>query len=100
MTKTLLDLSPAEPDQGPGGHEAGLVEAVVRDSVLSALGEPPGLHHVQVARVWDDNYRVNVFVGPDVALLTIPHSYFVQADGDGKILRCRPPIARTKDRAS
>ena len=96
MTKNteLLEQSPAEREPGSGGQEAGLLEAVVRDNVLSVLGRPLGLHRVQVTRVWGDNYRVNVFVGPDAASVTLPHSYFLRADGNGKILASCPPIAR------
>jgi hypothetical protein len=93
MTKKLLEDVPAERDQG-SEQEAGLLEAVVRDNVLAALGRPAGNHHVQVRRVWGNNYRVNVFVGADVTSLVIAHSYFLRADGDGKILTCSPAIVR------
>jgi hypothetical protein len=94
MTNKLLEDVPAKRDQG-SEQEAGLLEAVVRDNVLAALGRPAGNHHhVQVRRVWGDNYRVNVFVGADVTSLVIAHSYFLRADGDGKILTCSPAIVR------
>jgi hypothetical protein len=96
MTKVTQSLqqSPEERDLGSGRQDDGLLEAVVGDKVLSALGRPAGLYRVQVTRVWGDNYRVNVFVGPDAASFTVAHSYFLSADGDGKILACCPPIAR------
>jgi hypothetical protein len=94
MTTKLLVQKPAEIEQESERQEAGLLEAVVSDSVLSALGSPAGPHRVQVRRVWGDNYRVNVFVGPDAASFKVAHSYFLSADGDGKILTCCPPIAR------
>jgi hypothetical protein len=93
MTKTVLEYTPAERDQR-SEQEGGLLEAVIRDSVLSALGHPAGMHRVGVRRVWKDNYRVNVFVGADVTSLTIAHSYFLRADSDGKILTCCPAIVR------
>jgi hypothetical protein len=95
MTKTLLDLHPAGRDQEMERDEDGLLEAVVRDNVLFDLGQPAGNHCVQVKKLWGDKYRVNVFVGPDVTSFTIAHSYFLCADGNGKILSCCPPIART-----
>jgi len=95
MTKTLLEQSPAERNQESKRQEGGLLEAIVRENVLSALGRPVENHRVQVKSVWGDTYRVNVFVGPDVASFTIAHSYFLRADGNGKILTCCPPIART-----
>jgi hypothetical protein len=94
MAKTQLRLEPEERGPTAGRGEDGLLEAVVRDNVLAALGRPAELRRVQVRRVFGDNYRVNVFVGPDVASVTITHSYFLTADSDGKILSCCPPIAR------
>jgi hypothetical protein len=94
MARTKLKLGHAKPGQESTGDEVGLLEAVVGDNVLSALGRPAGPHRVQVRRVWGDNYRVNVLVGPDAASFTVAHSFFLSADGDGKILTCCPPIAR------
>jgi hypothetical protein len=94
MTTTLPKRNPGELAQESERQEDGLLEAVVGDNVLSALGRPAGLHRVQVTRVWADNYRVNVFVGPDAASFTVAHSYFLRADGNGKIVVCCPPIAR------
>jgi hypothetical protein len=76
-------------------QEAGLLEAVVRDSVMSDLGPAPGLHRVQVKCVWGNYYRVNVFVGPDATSCKVAHSYFLEADGNGKILSSDPAITRT-----
>jgi hypothetical protein len=95
MPTKLLPQEPTEPAREPERREDGLLEAVVRDNVLDALGRPAGPHRVQVRRVFGDSYRVNVFVGPDAASFAIAHSYFLSADGDGKILACCPPIART-----
>jgi len=75
-------------------QEAGLLEAVVRDTVMSNLGWPAELHRVQVKCVWGDRYRVNVFVGPDAVSSKVAHSYFIQADGNGKILSSCPAIKR------
>ena len=80
-------------------QERGLLEAVIRDSVLSGLGRPDGPHRIQVTRVWGDRYRVNVFVGPDVTSFRVAHSYFLEADGDGKILSSSPAITRVFDSA-
>jgi hypothetical protein len=76
------------------GQECGRLEAVVRNGVLSGLGRPRGLCHVQVRRLWGSRYRVNVFVGGDVVSATVAHSYFLETDGAGKILSSSPPIAR------
>jgi hypothetical protein len=74
-------------------QERGLLEAVISDKVLSELGRPDEMFRVQVTCVWGDNYRVNVFVGPDLASLKVAHSYFLKADGNGKILSS-PAIER------
>jgi hypothetical protein len=92
---SLKKKDPAEQNQESERQEGGLLEAIIRENVLSALGKPAGNHRLQVRRIWGDNYRVNVFVGADVASFTIAHSYFLLADKDGKILTCSPPIART-----
>jgi hypothetical protein len=95
MAKTLPEHSTAEPNQESERKKRGQLEAMVRNNVLSALGKPVGKHRVQVTSVWDDNYRVNVFVGQDISSFTIAHSYFLRADGNGQILTCWPPIAKT-----
>ena len=76
-------------------QETGLLEAVIRDNVMFDLGQPDGLHRVQVKCVWGSHYRVNVFVGPDATSCKITHSYFLEADGNGKILSSSPAITRT-----
>jgi len=75
-------------------QEGGLVEAVVRDNVMFDLGRPDDLLRVQVASVGAGRYRVNVFVGTDAASTRVAHSYFVEADGNGKILSSSPAVAR------
>lgn len=74
--------------------QVGQLEAVVRDKVMSQLGRPARLHRVQVTRVWDNHYRVNVFVGLDATSCKVAHSYFLKADGNGKILSSSPAITR------
>ena len=66
--------------------------ALVRD-VLGRLGEPDGLHTVQVKPVSGRSYRVNVYVRA-AASYRVAHSYFVEADGDGRVLASSPAIAR------
>jgi len=75
-------------------QESGLLEAVIRDHVLSVLGRPAELHRVQVRCVWGHHYRVNVFIGPDVASFKVAHSYFLKADENGKTLSSSPAITR------
>jgi hypothetical protein len=92
MTNTLLDETAA----GEERREAERPEAVIRGQVLRALGRPAGLFRVEVRRLWENHYRVNVFVGPDAAAVTIPHSYFVVADAAGNVTASTPAIRRVR----
>jgi hypothetical protein len=95
MSPKLEEQRSGEPKRAaPKEPEGGPLEAAVRGSVLSELGSPPGLHRVQVRRVWGDSYRVNVFVGDDAASFKVAHSFFLQADGDGRVIESSPAIAR------
>jgi predicted NBD/HSP70 family sugar kinase len=68
--------------------------AAIRGRVMHALGQPGGLHSVQVRPLWGDYYRVNVFVGVDAASARVAHSYFLVADGHGNVLEATPEIIR------
>ncbi len=83
---------PVTPCDTVESHKRELLKALIRKQVLHALGEPGNLLKVQVRPLWDGNYRVNVFVGADIACAKIPHSYFIGADGDGNILSATPTI--------
>jgi hypothetical protein len=69
-------------------------DTVIRKSVLQALGEPEDLLSVQVRPLWEDRYRVNIFVGPEAAWARIAHSYFIAIDDAGHILASSPLIRR------
>jgi hypothetical protein len=95
MPPKLQEPRSGEPKRAePTGPEGGPLEDAVRGSVMSELGSPPGPHRVQVRRVWGDRYRVNVLVGDDAASLKVAHSFFLHADGDGRVLESSPAIAR------
>ena len=68
--------------------------AVIRQQVLHALGQPGDLLWIRVQLLWDNHYRVNVVVGPDITSPRIAYSYFLVADGDGRIVASTPPITR------
>ena len=70
------------------------LDAVIGKHVLHALGQPGDLHRVQVRRLWDDHYRVNVLVGTDAASARVANSYFLVIDGDGAIVASTPRITR------
>jgi hypothetical protein len=62
--------------------------------VIHTLGKPDGLHALQVRRLWEDHYRVNVFIGADAASARIANSYFVKSDSDGNIVKSTPKITK------
>ena len=70
------------------------LNALIGQQVMHTLGEPDGLHRVQVRPLWENHYRVNVFVGVDAASTQVAHSYFLVADGDGNIIASTPTITR------
>jgi hypothetical protein len=67
---------------------------LVGKHVLLGLGQPPGLHRVQVRELWQGRYRVNIFVGPDAASARVAHSYFLVVDTEGSVSHSTPPITR------
>jgi hypothetical protein len=68
--------------------------AVIGDRVIHIVGHPDDLQRVQVRPLWEDRYRVNIFVGVDAASAKIAHSFFLVADEDGNILASTPTMAR------
>ena len=47
-----------------------------------------------VRPLWDNNYRVNVFIGKDMASAMIANSFFLAVDPDGQITTCNPKITK------
>ena len=70
------------------------LNATIRRHVIGTLGQQADLHKVQVRRLWENYYRVNILVGPDAASAKVAHSYFLKVDGDGKIIESTPNIQR------
>jgi len=68
--------------------------ALIGKNVLHALGQPADLRKVQVRRLWEDHYRVNVFVGVDAASTKVAHSYFLVTGSEGNIIASTPAIAK------
>ena len=68
--------------------------AVVGTRVLHTLGQPRDLHRVQVRRLWEQYFRVNIFVGGDAVSAKIAHSFFLAADSEGNITTCSPTLTR------
>ena len=87
---TKLEMVPPADDETQ--HRLQLTDAIGR-RVLQALGRPHDLQQVQVRRLWENHYRVNVFVG-DAGAARVAKSYFLVADGDGAILTASPTITK------
>jgi hypothetical protein len=90
------DKPPAEdkPVARPEKTERQRLSSTVGKHVVRLLGEPGDLHTVQVRQLWDNHFRVNVFIGIDAGSLKLAHSYFLLTDGDGNILESTPEIKK------
>jgi hypothetical protein len=94
MTTLPISPTPDEPKANVESQERARPAAAIRDGVLAALGRPPGFYRATVTPLWLNYYRVNVFVGSDPTAVEIAHSYFVSADGTGRVLTATPPLTR------
>jgi hypothetical protein len=83
-----------KPQKGSENQALAQLNDQVGKHVLHTLGQPDNLFSVQVRRLWDDHYRVNVLVGPDTASARIANSYFLVADSDGNIITSTPQLTR------
>ena len=70
------------------------LQAVILQQVIHQLGQPPGRNRIQVRKLWDDRYRVNVLMGPDASSETIAHSFFLVTDDNGTIVAATPCITK------
>src|SRR5436305_11548833 len=91
---TVQAVQERELSQDRERYKRETLNALVGEQVLHALGEPSDLLQVQVRPLWEDTYRVNVFVGVNAASARIAGSYFVVADGNGNILESTPKVQR------
>ncbi|WP_020471167.1 hypothetical protein [Zavarzinella formosa] len=80
-------------DESPSGERVS-PEAMIRANVIKSLGYPKNLFRMAVMPLWGNNYRVNVVIGPDVSATRISHSYFVEADDLGNIIKATPEIRK------
>jgi hypothetical protein len=67
---------------------------LVGEQVLHTLGTPSNLLTVQVRLLWENHYRVNVFVGPDAASAQVANSYFLVVGSNGNIMTSTPEITK------
>ncbi len=77
-------------------HKRETLHALIGEQVIHLLGKPAGPHRVQVRKLWESFYRVNVLVGVDASSLRITNSFFLKVDGEGKIAESMPNIVKQK----
>jgi len=70
------------------------LHAMIGEQVIHLLGQPNALMRVQVRKLWEDRYRVNVFTTSDDGSAVVAHSYFLVTDGKGKIISANPTITK------
>ena len=75
-------------------HERDKLANLIRKQVIHALGTPIDLQRVQVHKVWNHHYRVNVFVGVNAVSVRVANSYFLVIDNDGSLIAATPKIVK------
>ena len=75
-------------------HKRETLDNLIREQVIHALGTPTDLRNVQVRKVWDDHYRVNVIVGVNAGAVRVANSYFLVIDSDGSLITATPRITK------
>jgi hypothetical protein len=70
------------------------LDALIQKQVIAALGQPDERYSVQVRRLWEHCYRVNVVLAQGAGSPRIANSYFLVADGAGNILTTTPRITK------
>jgi hypothetical protein len=75
-------------------HKRETLNTLIGERVIHTVGEPADLLQVQVRQLWENYYRVNIFIGADAASGKVANSYFLQADADGNILQSTPKILK------
>lgn len=69
------------------------LRSLIEQQVRQRLSEANGPQSVQVRRLWEDHYRVNVLIGTPATTTRVSDSFFVEADSDGRIVESNPAIA-------
>ena len=70
------------------------LHAVIMQQVIQQLGQPDVRIRVQVRKLWEDRYRVNIFTGPETGSALIAHSFFLVTDDVGTIVAATPRITK------
>lgn len=90
----MLTTLNREPEKNMQQNQRETLQTLIGEQVMHALGEPGDLVQLQVRRLWEDHFRVNVFVGRDMVSAKIANSYFVRVGSDGNIVEATPRIKK------
>lgn len=69
-------------------------DSAVGQNVRSCLEPTWDIQRVQVRRLWETRYRVNVYVGANAATASMAISYFLVTDEVGNIIESSPALVR------
>jgi hypothetical protein len=83
-----------EQDRDLEQHKTEALRSLVEEQAIHRLGKPVGLRNMQVRRLWENRYRVNVIVGENAVSAKIAKSYFVKSDSDGNIVDSNPAMTK------
>ena len=83
-----------QPNDKMGPDKRETLDDLIREQVIYAIGRPIDLRNVQVRKVWNHHYRVNVIVGVNAGSLRIANSYFLKIGSDGSLIAATPKITR------
>jgi hypothetical protein len=75
-------------------HKSETLQTLIEEQIIHRLGKPDGLRKVQVRRLWENHYRVNVLIGENAGSAKIANSYFVETDSDGNIVDSNPKMTK------
>ena len=81
--------------------------AKIKSQVLTKIGRPPRLDHVEVSKHHYGKYRVNIWEQPepnkDFIVPPVPRiglSYYLTVSNTGEIIDSNPPLARVASQVS
>ncbi len=83
-----------QPNEKLEPDERETLDNLIREQVIHALGTPGDLRSVQVRKVWDDHYRVNVLVNEAAGTVRVANSFFLVINADGGLIAATPKILK------
>ena len=83
-----------KPKDKMGQAERETLDNLIREQVIHSLGTPMDLRTVQVRKVSENKYRVNVIVGVNAGSVRVANSYFLVIDSEGSLISANPKITK------